>query len=399
MRKRGAEAGPGPGQQEFVEIGPEDDREFHIFPALGEPTVVPKETTKRINRLITLSDIERGIYQRHGLEPRDIVSRGLAVGSAIDYFLIPANFIYRYRTKYCFPDNHDDFNSWDMVDAFRKFFPTGYPSERNKMIEFLEKYRDSFMGRNNPLKREDPILEKRGIRDRLVPLWIDVAKAFKIDSLNQQGIMIKQNGNLVASEETASAESIMDIAQRIVTERFYSLIEDDQDYSYYAKPDFLIEYEFEGKIFHIQVQPDYVKRLREERKSVKERIAKGEKLGKRIVVQRIVGDFKDMDILELSEISGPLMETMLLYDSFLSEIGRRGRFHKTTKVKLLNGQKRKAYIIPLDATDVVPASKVEATLTLLKADRDSMDFPMPKITPQIKQRVREILDQSLKAAA
>ena len=393
MRRR-VEAGPG--QQEFLVAGPREDPEFRILPALGEPVKPEKE--HRIDRLITFSDIEKGVYQKHGVEPRDIISKGLAVGIAIDYFLIPANFIYRYRAKYCFPDDDDQFNSWNMVDAFNKFFPTGFPSERNKMIEFLEKYRNSFMGRNNPLNPENPVLEKRGIRDRLFPLWKDVAKTFRIDSLNLQGIMKKQNGSLVASEETASAEGIMDIAQRIVSERFYSLIEDDQDYSYYAKPDFLIEYAFEGKTFHIQVQPDYIKRLREERKSVKKRIAKGEKLGKRIVVQRIVGDFKDSDKAELEKGSGPFIETMRLYNWLLSEIGKRGRFHKATWVRLPNGQKRKTYIIPIDATDVVSADKVEATLTLLRAERESMNTPMPKLTPITQAKAKETLEWALRNA-
>lgn len=393
MRKR-IEAGPG--QQEFFVAGPKEDSEFRILPALGEPVKPEKEF--RIDRLITFSDIEKSIYQKHGTTPRDLISKGLAVGSAIDYFLIPANFIYRYRAKYCFPDDDDQFNSWNMVDAFNKFFPTGFPSERNKMIEFLEKYRGSFMDRNNPLNPEYPILEKKGIRDRLVPLWIDIAKTFRIDALKLQGIMKKEDGSLVASEETASSEGIMDIAQRIVSERFYSLIEDDQDYSYYAKPDFLIEYAFEGKIFHIQVQPDYIKRLREERKSVKKRIAKGEKLGKRIVVQRIVGDFKDSDVAELVEGTGPFIESMNLYENSLINIGTRGRFHRTTWVRLPNGQKRKTYIIPVDATDVVSADKVEARLTLLKASRDSMDLPMPKITPITKERAKETLEWALKNA-
>ena len=387
----------GPGQQEFVMIGSQDDPEFQILSPLGEPAV-PTEI-KRIDRLITFSDIEKSIYQKHGVEPRDIISKGLAVGTAIDYFLIPANFIYRYRAKYCFPDDEDQFNSWSMVDAFKKFFPTGYPSERNKMLEFLEKYRRSFMDRNNPLNPEYPVLEKRGIRDRLVPLWIDVARTFRIDSLNLQGIMKKEDGNLVASDETASSEGIMDIAQRIVSERFYSLIEDDQDYSYYAKPDFLIEYAFEGKTFHIQVQPDYIKRLREERASVKKRIAKGEKLGKRIVVQRIVGDFKDTDKAELVEGSGPFIESMDLYKRFLLEIGRRGRFHKTTRIRFPNGQKRKTYIIPVDATDVVPANRVEAILTLLKAEKENMNTSMPKLTPITEAKAKETLEWALRNAS
>jgi len=396
MRKE-TRKGSSVGQQEFFVAGPKEDPEFRILPALGEPAKPERE--HRIDRLITLSNIERGVYQKYGFEPQGIISKGLAVGSAIDYFLIPANFIYRYRAKYCFPDDDDQFNSWNMVDAFNKFFPTGFPSERNKMIEFLKKYRGSFMDRNNPLNPENPVLEKRGIRDRLVPLWIDIAKTFRIDALKLQGIIKKEDNSLVTSEETASSEGIMDIAQRIVSERFYSLIEDDQDYSYYAKPDFLIEYTFEGKIFHIQVQPDYIKRLREERKSVKKRISKREKLGKRIVVQRIIGDFKDIDKTELVEGNGPFIETMRLYNWLLSEIGRRGRFHKATWVKLSSGQKRKTYIIPIDATDVVSADKVEARLTLLKASRDGMDLPMPKITPITEAKARETLEWALRNAA
>jgi|SRR3989344_1715718 len=369
--------------------------EFDIGMGNSFEAMPQSEKKYRIHRLITFSDIEKLIYKRHGIQSRDIIGRGLAVGSAIDYFLIPANFIYRYRSKYCFPDSDDPFDSWTMEDAFKKFYPTGYPSIKDEMLSLLEKHRRSFLGENNPLNPGKPVLEKRGIRERLFPLWVDVAKTFKVDALSLQRIMKKEEGGLVASEEAASSEGIMDIAQRIVSERFYSLIEDDKNYSYYAKPDFMIVYEFEGKTYHIQVQPDYIKRLREERPSVQKRIKKGEKLGKRIVAQRIVGDFKDTDKTELENGEGPFIEAMRLYYWLLSQVGQKGRL-KTTWVRLLSGQEKNAYIIPLDATNLVSANKIEVVLTLLKAERGSMDIPMPKVIPITEEKAKKTLEQALR---
>lgn len=360
------------------------------FAAMTQP-----EKKYRVHRSITFSGIEKLIYKSHGVQSHDIIGKGLAVGNAIDYFLIPANFIYRYRSKYCFPDSDDPFDSWTMEDAFKKFYPTGYRSTKDAMLKLLVKHRGNFLGENNPLNPGKPVLEKRGIKERLFPLWIDVAKTFEVDALNLQRIMKKAEDGLIASEETASSEGIMDIAQRIVSGRFYSLIEDDQDYSYYAKPDFMIVYKFEGETYHIQVQPDYIKRLREERPSVQRRIKRGEKLGKRIVAQRIVGDFKDTDKAELENGEGPFIESMRLYYWLLSQVGQKGRL-RATWVRFLDGQEKKAYIIPPDATNLVSANRVEITLTLLKAEKESMDIPMPRLSQEEETMAKDLLEQALR---
>ena len=84
----------------------------------------------RINRHITFSKLERRLYQIRGVEPKGLVGRELTAGTAIDEFLILANFVYRYRALFCRRDNED----WTAEDAFWKFLPTAYRSVKEKLF-------------------------------------------------------------------------------------------------------------------------------------------------------------------------------------------------------------------------------------------------------------------------
>lgn len=388
----------GPGQQEFFPGGTADNPQF-LLQTPGEPAA-PIEYRKRIDRLVTFSEIEKGIYEDYDIEPKDLISKGILVGSALDYFLVLANFIYRHRAKYCLPDKRDLplEDRWDMEDAFGQFYRTGYKNDKDKMLTLLHVHRDRYTGKNNPLRESDPVFQKRGIKERLTFLWKDVGRQFGVDTNFLQGIMKRENGNLSASTEVASNEGIHEVENRILNNRFYSLIDDDKDYSYVARPDFLIEYKLDGKTFCIQVQPDYIKRLRSERKSVRDRMREDQK--QRIVAQRIVGDFKDTQIQDLRSNTGPLAESMETYNWFLSEVAQRGKMQKAIWIKdRLSSDTRKVFIFSLDDKPIIKPEKIEARLTFLHAEIEEMDFAMAKVTPDLEKRVRARIDRFLRRVA
>lgn len=371
----------GPGQQDFITGVENGIPLFGISAPIGEPATVESEII--IPRPISFSKIENQIHINYGVEPKGLIGEGLVKGTAIDDFLVLVNFIYRYRSKFSLPDNDE----WTAEEAFWQFIPTGFPNVKEKMFSLLYKHRPNFLR----------VFDKKEIRKRLVPLWIDIAKASGIDSLSFQSTMEKENGYFVESHKTASSEGIMDIAKRIINERFYSLIDDDQDYTYYARPDFFIAYDLDGKTYHIQIQPDYVKNLRTGSESVRKRIAAGEKLNKRIVAQRIIGDFKDSEVADLRSTTGPRAESRRLFTWLMLEAGAKGRMTQAVWTRLSGGQAQKAIIIPLDAKAMISPRRVDTRLTVLRADRENMDFRMQHPTRESERKLKESLDEILRA--
>lgn len=360
--------------QEVLQLG------LDIF--AGQPQPAGREREPRIHRLITLSDIETIIYRRIAkVEPNGQISAAAAVGGAIDHFLIPANFIYRYRDDYCFPPElHPD---WDLQSVFARFYPTGY--RFGEILEILEKHRPRFC-EQNPLNPANLALERRNIKRKLVPVWQEIAKRFKIDFFNLQGVMDIERNSLIFGGRTASEEDIAQITGRIIHNRFDDLVDDDKDYTYIARPDCLLAYESNGQTFHIQVEPDYIKRLRERRKTVKKR---------HIVTKRIVGDFKDSDKRDLTDFSTPYGKTMLVYNWLLSQIGERFKWNQLTFVRLNNRQKRRVFLIPQEVGKQIDSGSVQTALEFLRADGSEIFSPMPQLSEDLRDMAKTTLDQAL----
>lgn len=342
-----------------------------------------KEEKPRIQSLITLSNIETIIYsQILKVEPRNTISAAVAVGRAIDWFLVPANFIYRYRDNYCFPP--ELYPDWDLRSVFANFYPTGY--DYGKILAILEKHRPNFWDEQPPFNSANLALERRNIKEKLIPVWEEIARKFKIDSFNLQGVMKIEGDLLLPTLRTASGETIAAIGIRIVKDRFDALVDDDKNYTYIAKPDCLLVYELGGQIFHIQVQPDYIKSLRGERKTVAKR---------QIVTKRIVGDFKDSDKRDPRDLSTPFGKTMLVYNWLLSQIGERFKRNPPTWVRLANGQRRKVFLIPQYVKRPLPADSVQAALEFLREEGDEIFFPLPQLSEDLGNLAKDILEQAL----
>ena len=376
---------PYAGQLDYY-IGP--DNTFRAIPPFGEPTEPEKEY--KVERLVTFSDLEKEIYRSHKFEARDVVSRGAAVGAAIDWFLVPANFVYRHRDNYFFPE--ELYPDWDLETTFSNYYPTGYGWD--DYLEILKWHRKKYV-QENPLNPANLALERQNVKRTLFPLWNEAAKKFKVDVLSFQGMMVRSGNVLLPSGETVSAETVAQIGQRIVKEKFDALVDDDKDYSFFAKPGCMIPI---GD-YHLWVEADFVKNLRTKRKSVRERIKRGEKLGKRIMAKRIIGDFKDSDWKDLEDLRGPFAESMFLYNSLLSIIVRKIKLNQVIWARFSNGQGRRTFIIHLDAPDVTPEGRTETSLTFLRESGEEMFAPMPRLSQEAQKRAKEILERNLKRVA
>lgn len=343
------------------------------------PASNPEQEIRLVN-LITFSQIERIIYHKiHEVRFTGSLDARSAVGAAIDHFLVLANFIYRYRDDYCFNPNII-YATWNLEDVFSRFYPTGWG--RDKFIHALREFRPSFADDVNPRYA----LTKDSIKKNLIPLFNKVAGNFSLDALNLQNVAALEANRLQTSDKTASSETISEIAQRIVTERFDALVDDDQDYTYIARPDCVLVYKLNGEIFHIQVQPDYIKRLREKRKTTRAR---------QIVARRIIGDFKDSDFRNLEDTQSPSGQTMLVYSWLLAEVGKRFKQNQRKWTRLSSGQKRPVFLIPQEITNPIEADKVQTALECLREESGEIFKPLPTLTEKSAQRAKNDLEQAL----
>ncbi len=340
-----------------------------------ENPTVSSEKLYKADRLVTFSQIEKTIFR--DTQQRLDLNINSIIGSAIDHFLVPANFIYRYRVDYCFTPER--FSDWNLKDVFSRYYPTGFGFEKH--LQILEDHRSRFIN-NNPLRTDNTALERHNIRDRLIPVWEEVAKKFKLPTYELQEIMDNKNNILLPSGKPATEESIKEIGQRIVFEKFDQLVEDDKDYTYIAKPDCVLIWELDGQTFHIGVQPDYIKTVRKGRKSVEKR---------RIVNRRIVGDYKDSEKKDMRNLKTPYGKSMLVYDFLSTYIGQR--LKQTPKwIKTYSG-KRRVFLIPETVSMPIPEDKVVSGLEFLRAE--NMFEPMPKLTEEQKQMAVNLINESL----
>ena len=363
-----------------------------------EPAGEPPELERKLRppRIITFSKIEKIIYEQNDVEPSGPINASLAIGSAIDDFLVPAEFIYRERADYCFPP--ELYPEWNLQNVFSRYYPTGY--RREKYLELLEYFRKDFT-KKNPLRPGNSQLERGLIKERLIPLWNEVARGFKLDSLALQHVMDSDGNYLLPLGRRASEETVMHIAQRIVVERFDRLVEDDPNYTYFAKPDCLLTYIIDGCEYSILVQPDYVKKLDDKKKSVKQRIKKGEIPGhKRVVTKRILGDLKDSTARDFSDPSTAYGKAMRVYSRFLKQIGQWIKFgpKDIQWLKFPDYRVKRAFIIPHDVEPRVPAESVETRLDFMREDGKNMSVPMPTLNHQDEKLARSILEEALLAS-
>src|SRR3989344_5909947 len=361
---------------------------------IGETAKRRESTYYLAQNLITFSQLERIIY-RQASQPEltSVFEAQTAIGSAIDYFLVLANFIWGYRGGYCAkPDDpkNPGFSADELTAVFSQFHPTGW--EREKMLHLLFKHRERcfmFAGKTD-FEPERLVFTKAGIRQALIPLWEEAARKFGLDSLQVQNVMDLQDHSLIPSQKAALSESPAQIAARIITARFDTLVEDNKDYSYLAKPDCLLVYEMDGETFHIQIQPDYIKRLREDRKTTKAR---------HIVAKRIIGDFKDSkrQILDRTTAYG---QAMLAYNWLLAQIGQRFKQNQLQWVRecLANRKARKVFLIPQDVTRPIEASQVQTALEFLQEEEGSGFTPMPQLSDIDAQHAKNILEQTLRTS-
>ena len=113
---------------------------------IGETAKRRESTYYVAQNLITFSQLERIIY-RQASQPEltSVFEAQTAIGSAIDYFLVLANFIWGYRGGYCAkPDDpkNPGFSADELTAVFSQFHPTGW--EREKMLHLLFKHRERF---------------------------------------------------------------------------------------------------------------------------------------------------------------------------------------------------------------------------------------------------------------
>ena len=211
--------------------------------------------------------------------------------------------------------------------------------------------------------------------------------------------MGQEGDSLLPSDKRASGETVMDIAQRIVVERFDSLVSYDPNYSSIAKPDCLLFFVSGGQVFSVIVQPDSVGILRTKKKSVRERIKKDQiPRYKRVVSKRIVLDAKDSQAKDFSDIETAYGKSMLVYNWLLSQIGQRLRMGPKDKqwITLPNNQKRQVFVIPPE--ERFSAESVQTGLEFLREDADKMFVPMPTLSPEDKELAKSILEKVLLAS-
>ena len=363
-----------------------------------EPVGEPPELERKLRppRIITFSQIERIIYKQNGAESKGIFHANLAIGTAFDYFIVPGEFIYGNRADYCFPP--ELYPEWDLHKVFGQHLPTAYPSRRADYLELLEHHRERFT-EESPLRPEDSQLERWLIKQRLIPLWNEVGEKFELPALALQHIMDEDGNFLLPSGHAASQETIKDIARRIIVERFDNLVKDEPNYSYIAKPDFLITYIVGGEEYSILIQPDYVKTLKTNKKSVKKRERKDQiPRYKSVVAKRIVGDFKDSEIRDLFDLTTAYGKSMRLYNWLLTQIGQRLRMGPKYKkwITFPNYQGQYVFIVPPE--ERFPAESIQTGLEFLREDADKMFVPMPALRPEDEELAKSILEKALLAS-
>lgn len=363
-------------QMEFDIVGADNS-----FAAMIQVATSPEQEQK-VQGLISFSDIEKIIYRDiEKVPPRNTFDISAVIGAGIDRFLVPAHFINRFRDDYCFPE--ELYPDWNIKDVFSKFYPTGFGFD--EYLELLKRHRKRFI-QSDPLKPANSALERRNIKRALIPLWEEIAKEFKIDSFEIQQIMANQGGFLLSSGKPATTETVGQIGQRIVRERFDALVDDDKDYIYIAKPRCLISFEVDGITFNAQIEPDYIKRKREKRKST---------IKRQVVVKRIVGDFKDSQRRDLTDYTTAFGKTMLVYNFLLGQIGQRF-VEKVTWIRLPNRQLRRVFVIRERVSRPVPADRVQTALEFLQEESGEIFTPMPKLSQEEETMAKDLLEQTLR---
>ena len=361
-------------QMEF-DIGAENA--FTVFTPIGPSNPEP---VHRIQSLITFTDIRKAIYKMDEVLPGDTFEVNATIGSAIDWFLVPAQFIYRFRDNYCF-DPKRFYTNWNLETVFSNFYPTGWG--REKYLSILEDRRKDFV-ENNPLYPANLALERRNIKRALIPVWKDVAKKFGIDSLEVQEIMENLHGVILPSGKPASIETVKEIGQRIVEKRFDALVEDDKDYTYIAKPRCLFLYEKDGETFPVEAEPDEIKFLRGKQKTT---------IKRQVVTARIVGDFKDSVRQDLTDYSTAFGKTMLVYNFLLGQIGQKFK-RKVTTFNLPNGHVRRFFVIKDKVSKPVPKDRVVTALECLQEEGENIFTPMPRLSKEDEELARSILEKA-----
>lgn len=334
---------------------------------------------KAVNH-ITFSQVEKIIYRNiAGVEPRNVFDESARVGSAIDDFLTLANFIYRYRASYCLSRNKPD---WDLENVFANFYPTGY--DYTKLLNTLQLLRPTFQKSKTGNISQ---MTKAGVCDHLDSVLKTAVKKFQIDTYAHHSIMNQVGDNLQPTENTAIAEGLDDINKRIIEDRFEQLVsDDDPDFTYVAKPDFLLVLDVDGQVFHLQVQPDYIKRKRN-RKSTK---------AKDIIVQRIAGDYKDTDRKDLGDLTTPYGVSMAVYDELNYTAAQKTSLDKPQQVRTMDGRKRRVFLIPQDAPDKFKQHQIQTELEYLREDPQNMSCPMPLLDEDRIKIAREVLLEALR---
>ena len=142
--------------------------------------------------------------------------------------------------------------------------------------------------------------------------------------------------------------------------------------------------------------PDYIKRLREKRKSVQKR---------QITVKRMVGDYKDTTYRDIEDYSTPLGKSMLVYNWLLMQIGQnfkeRGKRNEPSGLKTIrlpNRQVRRVFLIPQEAKDPLDKEAVVNVLEFLREDGVNIFTPMPRLEPNDERLAKEILEEALLAS-
>src|SRR3989304_10344219 len=163
-----------------------------------------------------------------------------------------------------------------------------------------------------------------------------------------------------------------------------------------AKPDFLITYIVGGEEYSILVQPDYVKTLKTNKKSVKERERKDLiPRYKSVVAKRIVGDFKDSKIKDLFDPTTAYGKSIRLYNWLLTQIGQRLRRGPKDKkwITFTNGKGQYVFILPSE--EKFPAESIQTALEFLREDVDRIYVPMPPLSPEDTELAISILEDTL----
>src|SRR4030043_845669 len=123
------------GQTQFF-VSP--DNQFVAEPESDQPAIPEREY--RVESTITFSKLEKLIRGEKPVQSTFNFEASAAIGSAIDHALVPANFIYRYRDNYCFPE--ELYPEWQIEPVFVKFYPTGW--NRYEILDLLKRHRPRF---------------------------------------------------------------------------------------------------------------------------------------------------------------------------------------------------------------------------------------------------------------